>query len=292
MHSNTTKSRIADLQWRSLVESIVATSKGKLKNCLAVADVSGSMGSLKHTLDKQNPSPIVPCIALTLLLGELSEKPWCGGYFTFSSTPSFETVSLDDSLSQRASQMSRAHWGMATRFDRVFELILVQAKAAKLYPDQMIQKLFVFSDMQFDQAGGAEFGETAYATIKRKFETAGYEIPQLVFWNLAGGYEGTSKPVAADQEGVALMSGFSGALLKYFLGQEDAEEEEDLKEVMDKEWDRVDDVQVEVFGDDEVFGENDQEEKRDVEGSKKQDPLQAILKVVRAESFKGLVVVD
>lgn len=68
--------------------------------------------------------------------------------------------------------------------------------------------------MEFDECGGKEY-ETDYQLVKRKFEEAGYQLPAIVFWNLRGGKR--SKPVTKDEKNVALVSGFSGQMLKTFL---------------------------------------------------------------------------
>jgi hypothetical protein len=299
------KKRLADYQWKSMLESIASTSNVKLKNCLAVADVSGSMGSM-HASSSGN-SPIWPCVALTLLLGDLSEDPWRGSFITFSEDPTFETIPdyASLSLSARATKLSSASWGYSTNFHKVFELILSRAIASKLAPDQMIARLFVFSDMQFDQASGSMYGETTFATIKRRFEQNGYPMPELVFWNLAGGptsgqgaeeEDGDamgSKPVTATQEGVSLMSGFSGTLMKFFLGQAEKEEDESLVQAMDKDWEKVDAVgNVTVMG--RKAGDGGEGDDGNEPGSlkRKRDPLETLMLVLGAESFKGVAVVD
>jgi hypothetical protein len=50
--------------------------------------------------------------------------------------------------------------------------------------------------------------------IARKFEAAGYNLPQIVFWNL-NAYDNV--PVKYDTRGVALVSGFSPAIMKAVL---------------------------------------------------------------------------
>lgn len=78
----------------------------------------------------------------------------------------------------------------------------------------MVQTIFVFSDMEFDDCGGDKY-ETDYQMIQRKFAEAGYPLPGIVFWNLRGGKR--SKPVTKDEKNVALVSGFSGQMMKTFL---------------------------------------------------------------------------
>ena len=49
-------------------------------------------------------------------------------------------------------------------------------------------------------------------------------MPEIVCWNLASRLE--TVPVEAERKGVALMSGFSPAMMKVFTGEDaDAEEE-------------------------------------------------------------------
>ena len=61
-------------------------------------------------------------------------------------------------------------------FQATFDLILNKAVAAKLPRDEMVKTLFVFSDMEFDEAGGDKY-ETDYMLIERKFAEAGYPLP-------------------------------------------------------------------------------------------------------------------
>ena len=54
--------------------------------------------------------------------------------------------------------------------------------------------------------------------IQRKYKTAGYEMPKVVFWNLN---DRGNAPVRFNAEGVALVSGFSPAVMKSILAGED-----------------------------------------------------------------------
>ena len=302
--------QLGDLQWKSLVDSIRSSSANKLKNCIAVADVSGSMGYLGERWaskkSKRPPQPIQVCIALTLLLGELAEAPWSGSFLTFDDNPVFMTVDPTLPLSKRATTLADAPWGGSTHFGKTFDLILETAKREKLAPEHMVKTLFVFSDMQFDQAAGHRHGETEHQTARRKFEEAGYPFPEMVYWNLNSGYgedKATHKPVKSDTEGVALMSGFWGALMKYFLGQsgEDDEMESEDDEAgdeekgsaksqeRDKEWEEV----GEDGGDGmKVSAEGGKDQATENGAKKKKNPMDHIKKILQAESFQGVVVVD
>nr|GLL41158.1 uncharacterized protein LOC109185905 isoform X3 [Ipomoea trifida] len=78
----------------------------------------------------------------------------------------------------------------------------------------MIRRVFVFSDMEFDQVSENSW-ETDYEVIQRKFREKGFtNVPEVVFWNLRASQ---STPVVGNQSGVALVSGFSKNLLTIFL---------------------------------------------------------------------------
>ncbi|KAL1413000.1 hypothetical protein Q8F55_000749 [Vanrija albida] len=281
--------RIAELQWAALVDSIRSTSKNELANCIAVADVSGSMGSMEYKLKRgQIPNPIWPCVALTLLMSELARPPWNGAFITFSESPKLEHIDSTLSVRERASGLSRAGWGYSTDYNAVFKHILDAAQRTKLVPEEMVKKVFVFSDMQFDSSMDTPFGRTEHEGVQRMFAEAGYAMPEMVYWNLEAG---VAKPVRADTPGVALVSGFSGALMKYFIkalgelpeegkaaavGRDDLDDWDDIK-------DELDEIGVET----KAPAKGCKKEKKD-----EKTPLEHMMAIVGAQSFSGLVVVD
>lgn len=193
---------VAELQWKRMVEDMA--NVGKLSNCLAVSDVSGSMSGI----------PMEVSVALGVLVSELSEEPWKGKLITFSQKPQLQIVK-GESLKSKTEFVRRMEWGMNTDFQKVFDVILQVAVKGKLKADEMIKRLFVFSDMEFDQSSLNPW-ETDYEAIVRKYREKGYGecVPEIVFWNLR---DSRATPVPANQPGVALVSGFSKNLMKIFL---------------------------------------------------------------------------
>ncbi|KAL5703242.1 hypothetical protein ACHQM5_028357 [Ranunculus cassubicifolius] len=193
---------VAELQWKRMVEDL--SMKGTLSNCLAICDVSGSMSGL----------PMEVCVALGMLISELSEDPWKGKLITFSKNPTLQLI-RGYTLMEKKSFVRRMQWGMNTDFQKVFDLILQVAVNGKLKESDMIKRVFVFSDMEFDQASARPW-ETDYMAIQRKFTERGYGscVPEIVFWNLR---DSGATPVSATQNGVALVSGYSKNLVKLFL---------------------------------------------------------------------------
>ncbi|CAK7336080.1 unnamed protein product [Dovyalis caffra] len=96
------------------------------------------------------------------------------------------------------------------------------------WEDQMIKRVFLFSDMEFDQASSNRW-EIDYQVIVRKFAKKGYGyvIPENVFWNLR---VSRATPVPGTQKGVALN------LMKLFLdGEGDIRPEAVMEEAISGE---------------------------------------------------------
>lgn len=81
---NENGAEVAELQRSRMVEDM--SKKGKLTNCLAVSDVSASMGGF----------PMELSIALGLLVSELSEEPCKGKLITFSENPELHLIQGDE----------------------------------------------------------------------------------------------------------------------------------------------------------------------------------------------------
>ncbi|OIT07344.1 hypothetical protein A4A49_17621 [Nicotiana attenuata] len=79
-----TDDRVAELQWKRMVDDL--SQKGKLKNCLAICDFSGSMWGTPRDVS----------VALGILVSELSEEPWKGKLITFSENPTLQLVEGED----------------------------------------------------------------------------------------------------------------------------------------------------------------------------------------------------
>lgn len=103
---------------------------------------------------------------------------------------------------------------MSTNIEGVFDLILQTAKNHKLKNSDMPKKLYIVSDMEFDQASNKN--STIMDVIKEKYSIAGYTMPMLVFWNVAS--SGGNSPVRFDEKGVVLVSGYSTNIFKNIVG--------------------------------------------------------------------------
>lgn len=286
--------KLLSAQWDTLVKRI--KESGSLESCMAVCDVSGSM---TWPARSDGSTPMDSAIGLSLLMAEVTKPPFGGGFITFHSSPSFVQVNLGDSLREKVQTIERSPWGGSTNLVSTFtKLILPMAITNKIPPEDMVKRVFVFSDMHFDSATDSGPWKSSYERIVAAFQEAGYEMPELVFWNLADSItnwgntnadEKLAKPVTAADKGTALVSGYSQAMLKVFMeggGFEDEEEEEEEK---DENTEDSDDDMAII---DNEGNEQAKEEKKEKTEKKKLDPLSLVKRAVSHKAYKMLKVVD
>lgn len=269
-------SKVLDGQWKTLVQRI--RDSGTMQNAIAVCDVSDSMS---YPNFEDGTCPMDSAIGLSLLLAEVMDQPWGGMFITFSHNPTVQKVGGPNdkrTFSEKVKYIMGGDWGNNTDLVKVFEqLILPTAIKNKVGKDDMVKQVFIFSDMQFDVAthGYGERWTTAFERIKKRFKDAGYDMPEVVFWNLAGVNYGT-KPVGAPNEpGVSLVGGYSQGQMKMFL--DGGEFEDEMEEEIVEEEEKSDEDAVEV----KVSKEK-----------KKADPLATVRKAISHPAYRMLKVVD
>ncbi|KAI8894192.1 hypothetical protein BC833DRAFT_624163 [Globomyces pollinis-pini] len=98
-------------------------------------------------------------------------------------------------------------WGMNTDISKSFQLLLKMCRDSQ----KKIKKVFIFSDMQFDQ-GTSNNSTTHFNQLRQDFNKYEMEMPTIIFWNLQG--LTSDFPVQSNDRGVVMLSGFSPSLLK------------------------------------------------------------------------------
>lgn len=209
---------VANEQWKALPDYL----EGSTDNIMPLVDVSGSMDSVKVA---GSVTALDVAISLGLYVSERSNGIFKDQFITFSSTP--EMLKVKGTLRQRYDQMERSNWQGSTNLQAAFKLILNAAVVHKIPKEQMPTKLVIFSDMEFNSCVSAGtngmyragVSVSAMNMIRSEFEAAGYELPQVVFWNLNG--RSGNSPVTYNESGTALVSGFSPSIVKSVLGADD-----------------------------------------------------------------------
>jgi hypothetical protein len=177
---------------------------------LPLVDVSGSMYT-----PAGGPKSKVSCIDIALSLGlycaEKNLGPFKDTFLTFTSQS--KLLHLKGDIVTKMAQMARAEWGGSTNLHSAVELILDTAIKGNVEPENMPKMLLIMSDMQFDMC--IRHDDSAIQMLARKYSAAGYEMPKIVFWNLNASFD--NSPVEYTKNDVALVSGFSPAILKSIL---------------------------------------------------------------------------
>jgi hypothetical protein len=197
---------VADAQWASLPNYIGDAS------VMPLVDVSGSMCC--PVGGNANLQCIDVALSLGLYCADKNTGVFKDTFLTFSSKPKAQVVK--GTLAQKMSQMNSSDWGMNTNLHAAFDEILRIAVKGGVNASDMPKTLLILSDMQFDQC--VSFDDSAHQMIKRKYKEAGYEVPNIVFWNLNSK---DNVPVKFDKRGTALVSGFSPAVMKGVLSGAD-----------------------------------------------------------------------
>jgi hypothetical protein len=175
-------------------------------NILPLVDVSGSMTSSVSP----GLTALDVAVSLGLYLADKNTGKFKDTFLTFSGSP--ELITLRGDIVQKVQQMQSSHWEMNTNLHAAIQKILDVAVEGKVPQEEMPDILLILSDMQFDRC--VHYDDRALGMIARKYENAGYTVPQVVFWNINSR---ENVPAKMNEKGVALVSGFSPAIVKTVL---------------------------------------------------------------------------
>jgi hypothetical protein len=196
---------------------------------LPLVDVSGSMRCpAGGWQSKSGLTCLEVAVSLGLYVADKLTGDFKDCFLTFSSSPTMDV--LKGNIIQKLQQISKCNWMGSTNLHAAFDSILKTAVKNKVNPEDMPKTLLIFSDMNFNQC--VQHDDSAIEMIKRKYEEAGYEVPQVVFWNLN---DSGHKPAKHDDKGIALVSGFSPSILRSILSAKSFTPEDVMKETILKE---------------------------------------------------------
>lgn len=175
-------------------------------NLLAVIDVSGSM-------ECNNCIPLYMAISLGLYIAEKNKGAFGNHFLTFSEYPQLVEIEGENFV-EKVHNIRKANWGGSTNLERTFDLILETAIKNRMSQEDLPEKLFIISDMEFNSCEG--WRGTPYTTmeiIERKFNAYGYKVPKLVFWNV----NSMQNNIPKTDDGVQLVSGANPIIFENLL---------------------------------------------------------------------------
>lgn len=200
--------------WENLPDYL----QGKKVNDIAVVDVSGSMTC-------NDSVPLFTAIALGLYLADKTTGPYSGHVITFDSNPKLIKIQ-GNNFTEKVRYIQNMSWGYTTNIEAVFDLILEVAIKNKLSQEDIPERLFIISDMEFNSAvreddyifstrSSDRYRKVLFETIKKKFEANNYKLPRIVFWNVNSMQDNI--PMKMTDDGVQLVAGSNPSLFEALL---------------------------------------------------------------------------
>ena len=203
--------------WKALPDYV----KGA-ENTICVADGSGSMTS---TVGGTKITALDVANALAIYFAERSSGQFKDNYITFSERPQLVDFSKANTLREKIAIALKHSEVANTNIEAVFDLILNTAISKNMTQDELPQNILILSDMEWDSCATSNYNgrgwgykrpnQTLFDTFAQKYAEHNYKLPRLVFWNICS-RTGTI-PVKENDLGVALVSGFSPAVVKMVL---------------------------------------------------------------------------
>ena len=198
-------------QWKALPDYVPEI------NGLVVCDTSGSM-----TWGGKSVLHIHVSTSLALYVAERNKSEiWRNMVIPFSSHARFIKTTKNTLLER----LGEIYTGDCSNTDlqAVFDLILGVATSNNVPASDMPKVLIVISDMEFDLPSYMGLSTSNYASIKQKYAEHGYDLPNIVWWNVDSREQQT--PITINDKGNILVSGCSASVLKTVLtGEFDAVE--------------------------------------------------------------------
>ena len=197
-----------ETMWKSLPDTVIG-------NAVVMADTSGSM-----THGSASIPPIAVAIALATYISQRNKGDLKDVYMSFNANPRWHNIDFESLRDTVMYMLKDKTWGNNTNIEAAFDLVLKTLINGKVSPEDAPKALIIISDMQFDECNGLystkndfekdEYGNfklTFTAKMQEKFKKAGYELPQLIYWNVDS--KTTAFHAAKSDSGVTLVSGFS-----------------------------------------------------------------------------------
>lgn len=189
--------KVVEAQWRQLPNYVEEGT-----NAIVMADMSQSMYG----------RPMATAIGLAVYFAERNKGTYHNMWMTFSKRPSIQILK-GETLVQKLSSMNQKDWMNNTDLKSAFNLVLNIAIENNVPKDEMPKSLIVVSDMEIDRSGNKDW--SFYDKIAHEFKKNGYDIPNIVFWNVDSRHDVFHAD--STRKGVQLVSGQSASTFKNLL---------------------------------------------------------------------------
>ena len=157
-------------------------------------------------------------ISMGAYIAERGHGPFANHFITFSEHPTlvkFEGIDIVDKFER----CERADWGYNTDIEKVLDMLLSVALDKHTKPEDIPSRLYIFSDMEFDKGMSVRGRntDTLFEAYAKKWAAYGYQMPQVVFWNL----DARTQNIPAMGGRFSYVSGFSMSMIESILSGKD-----------------------------------------------------------------------
>lgn len=182
---------VLNATWQSLPDF------GGDENAIAVVDTSGSMYC------DRKPLPATVALSLGLYFAEHNKGVFKNHFIEFSSRPQLIEIK-GETFADRLRFVTSFCEIANTNLEAVFDLILDAEVKNNASQNELPQKIYIISDMEFDYCiNNADLSN--FENAKTRFASHGYALPQVVFWNVNS--RNRQQPIKMNEQNVALVSG-------------------------------------------------------------------------------------
>ena len=171
-------------------------------NAVVIADTSGSMMG----------RPMNSAVGLAIYFAQRNTGAYHNLWMNFSSNPTWQKIK-GTTLLQAIKSMNMDNWNGSTNLHAAFQLVLDTAVKNNVSPEEMPKSIVVISDMEIDWCSDRDW--SFYDKMRAEFMTYGYQIPQIIFWNVNSRHNVFHAD--SSRKGVILCSGQSTTTFKSLL---------------------------------------------------------------------------
>ena len=186
-----------EAQWRQLPDYVEPGT-----NALVIADTSGSMTG----------RPMETSVGLAVYFAERNRGAYHNMFMSFSGTSRIQIL-RGETLAQKIGSINMNDWANNTNLRAAFEHVLEIAVRSRIPQEDMPKSLIVISDMEIDYCGDRDW--TFYDMMAERYRRYGYQIPNIIFWNVASRHDVFHAD--KNRKGVQLASGQSAAVFRQVM---------------------------------------------------------------------------
>jgi len=205
--SDSTERNAINKYWDNLEDYF----KGATLDALCMIDTSGSMWGTEAS------APINVAISIGLYAAERARGPFANHYISFSSRPQLIETNGTDFV-DKVYRIYRTNLCQNTNIEAAFDMLLNTAIRNGCAQSDLPKSIVVVTDLEFDAARGyygrGSDKKTLMENIAMKWREHGYQLPNLVFWNVQSRHDNVPMKV---EDGITFCSGFSVTLFEQIM---------------------------------------------------------------------------